>query len=82
MTHTPAQELRAAADQIAAEPEARPTLTGEYPSVDACLAQMLRDAANVYDAAVRARPDGLVNEDEFWLKGNLALARRINGGPQ
>lgn len=80
MNTSPADELRAAATKLADEPDTRPTLTEEYPSVDACLAQMLRDAANVYDAAVRARSDGRVNEDEFWLKGNLALARRINGG--
>ncbi|MFJ9101350.1 hypothetical protein ACIRJM_23115 [Streptomyces sp. NPDC102405] len=75
---TPADELRAAADKLAPVPEVRPTLVGEYPDLDACYAQLLRDTAETVDAVVR---HGLaVDEHAHWLQAALAAARKINGG--
>lgn len=74
---TPADELRAAADKLAPESVTPPTLTGEYPDLDACYAHLLRVTANTYDAANRGRP-GAVDETAYWLAPALAAARRIN----
>lgn len=74
---TPADELRAAADKVAPEPETRPALTGEYPDLDACYAQIFRDTATACDAVTRhgVTPD----ENALWLAPALAAARAING---
>jgi hypothetical protein len=75
---TPADELRAAADKVAPETHERPTLTGEYPDLDACYAQIFRDTATACDAVTRygVEPD----ETASWLAPALAAARAINGG--
>jgi len=75
---TPAQELRAAADKLAPEPEQPPTLTGDYPNLDACYAHLLRTTAETCDM-VEGHGLELV-EDVFWLAPALAAARQINGG--
>lgn len=73
-----AEELRAAADKVAPALEIRPSLTGEYPDLEACYAQMLRDTAETCDAVTR---HGItVDERADWLVPALAAARRINGG--
>jgi hypothetical protein len=75
---TAADELRTAADKLAPESATRPTLTGEYPDLDACYAQLLRDTAETVDAVIR---HGLeVDETAHWLQAALAAARKINGG--
>lgn len=72
---TPADELRATADALAPEQETRPTLTGEYPDPDACVAWMLRDAAETCDVITR---NGLkVKESDPWLASALAVARAL-----
>jgi hypothetical protein len=76
----PADELRTAADKIAPEPETPPTLTDEYPDLDACYAQMLRTVADTCDSVTR---HGLeIDETAYWLAPSLAAARKINGGDQ
>lgn len=74
---TPADELRQAADKLSPATDTAPTLTGEYPDLDACYAHMLRSAADTYDAATKGRPDA-VDESAYWLAPALAAARRIN----
>jgi len=74
---TPADELRQAADKLSPATDTVPTLTGEYPDLDACYAHMLRSAAATYDAATKGRP-GAVDESAYWLAPALAAARRIN----
>jgi hypothetical protein len=76
---TIAEELRAAADRLAPEPETPPTLTGEYPDLDACYAELLRSTARTVEAVVRHRPDA-IDESAHWLAPALAAARTINGG--
>lgn len=75
---TIADELRAAADKVAPPAADRPSLADEYPDLDACYAQMLRDAAETCDAVTR---HGItVDERAHWLVPALAAARKINGG--
>lgn len=70
---TPADELRAAADKLAPPSDTRPTLTGDNPDPDACVAWMLRDAAETCDVISR---NGLkVKESDPWLASALAVAR-------
>jgi hypothetical protein len=77
---TPADELRTAADTLAPEPDQPPTLTGDYPDVDACYAHLLRTTAETCDAVTR---HGLtLDEHAHWLAPALAAARKINGGEQ
>ncbi|MFE8961783.1 hypothetical protein [Streptomyces iakyrus] len=73
---TPAAELRAAADKLAPESDTAPTLTGEYPDLDACYAHILRTTAETCDAVTRhgVTPD----ETALWLAPALAAARQIN----
>lgn len=73
---TPADELRAAADKLAPQPEEPPTLTGEYPDLGACYAHLLRNTAETVDAVIRHGLD--VDESAHWLAPALAAARRIN----
>lgn len=73
---SPADELRAAADKVAPEPETRPSLADEYPDLDACYAQLLRDAATACDAVTSRGVQ--VDESAFWLAPALAAARKIN----
>lgn len=75
---TIAEELFTAADKIAPEPETPPTLTGEYPDLDACYAEILRSTARTVEAVLRHRPDAL-DENAHWLAPALAAARQING---
>lgn len=73
---TVADELRAAADRLAPQPQTPPTLTGDYPDLDACYAQLLRNTAETIDAVLR---HGLsVDESAHWLAPALAAARQIN----
>lgn len=81
MQPTPADELRQAADTLSPATDTAPTLTGEYPDLDACYAHMLRSAADTYDAATKGRP-GAVDESAYWLAPALAAARRINSAPR
>jgi hypothetical protein len=73
---TPADELRAAADKLAPTPATAPTLTGEYPDLDACYAHLLRTTAETCDAVTRHGLD--LDESAHWLAPALAAARRIN----
>jgi len=77
---TAADELRAAADKLAPETETPPTLTGEYPDLDACYAHLLRTTAETCDAVTRHGLD--LDEAAHWLAPALAAARKINGGEQ
>ncbi|GAA1431746.1 hypothetical protein GCM10009601_51350 [Streptomyces thermospinosisporus] len=72
----PADELRQAADKLAPQTAEPPTLTGEYPDIDACYAHILRTTAETCDAVTRhgVTPD----ENALWLAPALAAARRIN----
>ncbi|MEH0631752.1 hypothetical protein [Streptomyces stelliscabiei] len=73
---TPADELRTAADRLAPEPQTPPTLSGDYPDLDACYAHLLRSTAETVDAVLRR---GLsVDESAHWLAPALAAARTIN----
>ena len=74
---TPAETLRAAANALAPETSETPTLTGEYPDVDACYAHILRTTALTCDAVTRhgVTPD----ENALWLAPALAAARAILG---
>lgn len=76
MNATFAEELRAAADQLAPVSETRPTLTGEYPDPAACVAQMLRDAAETCDVIVRNGLKPRVSDP--WLASALAVARTLS----
>lgn len=71
------EELRTAADKVSSVPVSRPSLVGEYPDLDACYAQILRDTAETCDAVARhgLEPD----EHAHWLASALAAARKING---
>jgi hypothetical protein len=73
---SPAEELRAAADKLAPPTNTPPTLTGEYPDLDACYARILRTTAETCDAVTRhgVKPD----ETAQWLAPALAAARAIN----
>lgn len=73
---TPAEELRAAANRLAPEPETPPTLTGDYPDIDACYAHLLRTTAETCDAVTRHGID--LDESAHWLFPALAAARQIN----
>jgi hypothetical protein len=73
---TPADELRAAADRLAPEPETPPTLTGEHPDLDACYAELLRSTARTVEAVLRHRPDA-IDETAHWLAPALAVARQL-----
>lgn len=77
---TIADELRAAADKVAPAPKARPNLADEYSDLDACYAQILRDAAETCDAVTRHGIE--IDERADWLVPTLAAARKINGGQQ
>ena len=72
----PADELRAAADKLGPEPAKPPTLTGDYPDLDACYAHLLRTTAETCDAVTRHGLD--LDETAHWLAPALAAARRIN----
>lgn len=75
---TIADELRAAADKVAPPPVARPSLADQYPDLDACYAQIFRDAAETCDVVTRHGIE--VDERADWLVPTLAAARKINGG--
>jgi hypothetical protein len=70
-------ELRAAADCLAPEATSPPTLTGEYPNLDACYADLLRNTANTIEAVQRKHPDA-IDPQAGWIAPALAAARRIN----
>lgn len=73
---TIADELRAAADKVAPAPATRPSLADQYPNLDACYAQIFRDAAETCDAVTR---HGIaIDERADWLVPTLAAARKIN----
>lgn len=75
---TPAEELLTAADKLSPETDQPPTLTGEYPNLDACYAELLRSTARTVEAVTRHRPDAL-DVTAHWLAPALAAARAING---
>lgn len=77
---TIADELRAAAEKLAPESDTVPTLTGEYPDLDACFAHLLRSTAETVDAVARHLGEHEVDESAHWLAPALTAARRINAG--
>ncbi|MFG2276716.1 hypothetical protein ACGFNY_44030 [Streptomyces chartreusis] len=75
---TPADELRQAADKLSPDTDTAPTLTDEYPDLDACQAYLLRSTADAYDLANRGRTEA-VDATASWIAPALAAARQING---
>jgi hypothetical protein len=76
---TPADELRTAADKLSPPSTTPPTLTGQYPDLDACYAYLLRTTAETCDAVTRHGVE--VDQTAHWLAPALGAARAINAAP-